>query len=47
MTTPRATVLTFVSGHDNVGRLLEVLADEVAQRVVLLHQDEVGRVGHA
>lgn len=38
---------TLVRGQHDVGRLLEVLGEQVAQGVVFLEHEEVGRVGHA
>lgn len=38
---------TLVSGHKNMGVLLQVLRQQVADSVVLLLQGEVGAVGHA
>jgi hypothetical protein len=38
---------TLVRGHHDVGRLLEVLGEQVAEGVVFLEHEEVGRVGHA
>lgn len=37
----------FVSGHQDMGSLLQVLAEKIAESVVFLEQDEVRRVGHA
>lgn len=39
--------ITFVAGHDDVRRLLEMLAEKIAESVVLLQQNEVRGVGHA
>lgn len=38
---------TLVSSHQDMGSLLEMLAEEVAKSVVFLEQDEVRGVGHA
>lgn len=38
---------TLITSHVDVGVQLQVLREQVAERVVLLVQDEVGRVGHA
>lgn len=39
--------LTLVPSHHDVRGGLEVLSDEIAEGVVLLQHDEVGRVAHA
>jgi hypothetical protein len=38
---------TLVSGHEDLGVHLQVLRKEVSQGVVLLAEEEVGRIGHA
>jgi hypothetical protein len=38
---------TLVASHVDVRMGLEVLREKIAQSVILLHEDEVGRVGHA
>lgn len=43
----RAMRLTLVARHQDVLVHLQVLGQEVAESVVLLLDDEVGRVGHA
>ncbi|RDA83508.1 hypothetical protein CP532_2673 [Ophiocordyceps camponoti-leonardi (nom. inval.)] len=44
---PKNGLLTLVAGHVDIGMKLEVLREEVAQRMILLLENEVGGVGHA
>lgn len=47
LTIPSRSRHTFVSSHHDVTVHLEVLAEQIAQCVILLEQYKVRRVGHA